>query len=157
MKSAFFFPIFWFSIMVFGQNEPIIIPLWKNGAPGFEHLKAQPEKAQDWWVKNIHNPSITMFKPADSHAIGTAVLICPGGGHRELVFDAEGKDAALYLNQFGITAFVLKYRLAREEGSPYDLNVHAKQDAHRALRTIRANAGKWHINPGKLGMLGFSA
>ncbi len=148
---------FLFSLLIYAQNEPIVIDLWKNGAPGFEHLKNEPEQAKDWWVKNIHNPSITMYKAPDSLANGTSVLICPGGGHRALVFNSEGKDAALYLNKLGITAFVLKYRLAREEGSPYDLQVHAKQDAYRAMRMIRKNSGKWNIDPNRIGMLGFSA
>lgn len=146
-----------FTVTLFAQNKPTVIPLWENGAPGFEHLKDTPEQAKDWWVKNIHNPSITVFKAADSIATGTSVLICPGGGHRELVFDAEGTDAALYFNKLGITAYVLKYRLAREEASPYKLGVHAKEDAYRAIRIIRANAEKWNVNPDKIGMLGFSA
>ncbi|NJB71030.1 acetyl esterase/lipase [Saonia flava] len=157
MKTFLIISLFIFSIIGYAQNEPIVIPLWENGAPGFEHLKNEPEQAKDWWVKNVHNPSITAFKAPDSIANGTSVLICPGGGHRELVFDAEGKDAALYLNKLGITAFVLKYRLAREEGSPYDLNVHAKEDAYRAMRTIRKNAKEWNIDPNKIGMFGFSA
>tara|TARA_R110002167_G_scaffold25714_19_gene89040 strand:- start:1188 stop:2039 length:852 start_codon:yes stop_codon:yes gene_type:complete len=157
MKSRLLCIVLFSSMAVFGQNEAVEIPLWKDGAPGFEQLRNQPEKAQDWWVKNIHNPSVTMFKPVDSLANGTSVVICPGGGHRELVFDAEGKDAARYFNKLGITAFVLKYRLAREQGSPYDLNIHPKQDALRALRTVRANAGEWHLDPDKVGMLGFSA
>lgn len=149
--------VFFFSISTYCQTKPIVVPLWNDGAPGFEHLKGEQEQAKDWWVKNIHNPSVTVFMPPADLANGTSVVICPGGGHRELVFDAEGKDAALYLNKLGITAYVLKYRLAREEGSPYELGVHAKEDALRAIRTIRANAEKWNIDPDKIGMLGFSA
>ena len=156
MKSLLKTLILLISIVGFSQNKtPEVIHLWENGTPGFEHLKNEKEQAKDWWVKNIHNPSITIFRPENPN--GTAVLICPGGGHRELVFDAEGTDAALYLNKLGVTAFVLKYRLAREENSPYDLNIHAKQDAQRALRLIRFNAEKWQVNPNKIGMLGFSA
>ena len=158
MKSFIKTTIFLISIIGFSQTEtPEVISLWENGAPGFEHLKNEPEKAKDWWVKNIHNPSITVFKPKAELANGTAVLICPGGGHRELVFDAEGTDTALFLNSLGITAFVLKYRLAREEGSPYDLNIHPKQDAQRAMRLIRHHAEKWNINTDKIGIFGFSA
>jgi len=58
------------------------VPLWPNGAPGFESRRNEPEQAKDWWVKNIHNPSITAYLPAKNLATGAAVLICPGGGHR---------------------------------------------------------------------------
>ena len=158
MKPVLKFVFVFFSLTVFSQNdEPLEISLWENGAPGFEDRKNEPEKAQDWWIKNIHNPSIIMYSPSEELVNGTAVLICPGGGHREFVYDAEGRDAALYFNKLGITAFVLKYRLAREKGSPYDLNVHPKQDALRAMRTIRYHTKKWNIDPDKIGMLGFSA
>jgi len=144
-------------ITIFCQVKPEVIPLWKNGAPGFENRKNEPERAKDWWVKNIHNPSLTMYAPSKELANGTAVVICPGGGHKALVYNSEGKNAALYLNTLGITAFVLKYRLAREEGSPYSIEQHAKQDGLRAMKLVRYNAKKWNINPNKIGMLGFSA
>ncbi|MDO3384741.1 alpha/beta hydrolase [Gilvimarinus sp. SDUM040013] len=134
-----------------------VIPLWEDGAPGFEHLKDEPELAQDWWVKNIHNPSITAFFPDPNIATGGAVLIAPGGGHRELVFEAEGVDAAKFYQDLGIAAFVLKYRLANESESPYSYPEHSTQDAARAMRVIRHNAKQWNINPDQLGMMGFSA
>ena len=151
------FLLFATSFSCFSQLSPKQIPLWSNGAPGFEHLKDEPEQAKDWWVKNIHNPSITVYYPEKSKANGTGVLICPGGGHRTLVYDAEGKDAAEFLNTLGITAFVLKYRLAREENSPYKLEEHARQDAYRAIRTIRHSASEFGVDPAKVGILGFSA
>ena len=158
MKTFFKILFLLIVTMTFSQNsEPEVVFLWENGAPGFEHLKNEKEQAEDWWVKNIHNPSITVFKPSDSISNGTSVLICPGGGHKALVFNSEGKNAALYLNSIGITAFVLKYRLAREEVSPYSLDIHPKQDALRAIRTIRSHAEEWKIDPNKIGMLGFSA
>ncbi len=144
-------------IALFSQITPKEIPLWKNGAPGFENLKDEKERAKDWWVKNIHNPSITMYAPSKELSNGTAVIICPGGGHRALVYNSEGKRAALFLNKLGITAFVLKYRLAREEGSKYTIEEHAKEDGLRAMRMVRFNANKWNIDTTKIGMLGFSA
>ena len=90
-----------------------VVYLWPEGAPGFENRKDEPEQAKDWWVKNIHSPSLTVYQPPKEKANGSAVIICPGGGHRELVFTAEGQDAAEYFNSIGITAFVLKYRLFR--------------------------------------------
>lgn len=139
------------------QEVPKQIPLWPKGAPGFENRRDEPEQAKDWWVKNIHNPSITVYRPTADKADGAAVLICPGGGHRALVYDAEGRDAATFLNGLGVTAFVLKYRLAREENSPYTLEQHVRQDAYRAMRLIRSRADEWSIDPGRLGVMGFSA
>jgi len=139
------------------QQKPLVVPLWKNGAPGFEERKNEPEQARDWWVKNIHNPSVTVFLPEKEKATGAAVVVCPGGGHRELVFNAEGVDAAEYLNSIGVAAIVLKYRLAREPNSPYKLETHVKEDAFRAMRLVRSRAQEWGIDPQRIGMLGFSA
>ncbi len=136
---------------------PEEIPLWPDGAPGFENRRNEPTVAKDWWVKNIHNPSITVYLPPPEKATGAAVVICPGGGHRELVFNAEGRDPAVYLNSIGVAAFVLKYRLAREENSPYTIENHVRQDAYRAMRMVRSNAAKWNIDPNRIGMMGFSA
>lgn len=134
-----------------------VIHLWADGAPGFEDRRDEPEEAQDWWVKNVHSPSITAFLPEPNKATGAAVLVIPGGGHRELVFDAEGTEAAVFLNDIGVAVFVLKYRLAREDGSPYKLPEHARQDAERAMRLIRSRAIEWQLDSGKVGVMGFSA
>jgi len=142
---------------LFSQSDSLVIPLWKNGAPGFENRKNEPEEAKDYWVKNIHNPSITVYFPPAALANGTAVLICPGGGHRLLVYKAEGTDPAKYLNRLGITAIVLKYRLAREPNSPYSLDKQPQEDAYRAMRMVRSRASEWKIDSSRVGMLGFSA
>jgi acetyl esterase/lipase len=134
-----------------------VIPLWPQGAPGFEERRNEPEQARDYWVKNIHNPSLTAFLPPADKNTGAGVLVIPGGGHRELVYQAEGTEPAEYLNKLGVAAFVLKYRLAREEGSPYKLDVHPRQDAQRAMRLIRSRAAEWKLDPARIGMLGFSA
>jgi len=146
-----------FSLTTFSQTQPIVIPLWKNGAPGFENLRNEPEQAKDYWVKNIHNPSITVFFPEKEKANSAAVIICPGGGHHELVFNAEGVEPAIFLNSIGVTAIVLKYRLSREDGSPYSINIHPRQDAYRAIRLVRSMASQWNIDTSRIGMLGFSA
>ena len=157
MKFLSCFVICLFSVISRADDQPQVVPLWSNGAPGFEDRRNEPEQAKDYWVKNIHNPSITVYPAPADKANGCAVLICPGGGHRELVFKAEGEDPAKFLNNLGVTAFALKYRLAREENSPYKLDVHPKQDAYRAMRLIRSRADEWHIDPKRLGILGFSA
>lgn len=138
------------------QNTPLQVPLWPNGAPGFESRRNIPEEAKDYWVKTIHNPSIAVYLPPKEKATGAAVIICPGGGHRLLVYNAEGRDAALYLNSLGVAAFVLKYRLFRQDSS-YSLEKDVKMDALRAMRLVRSRASEWGVDTGRVGMLGFSA
>lgn len=140
----------------YGPGDPVIIPLWEDGAPGFENRMDEKEEAKDYWVKNIHNPTLTAYFPEEGKANGTAVVICPGGGHRLLVITAEGRDAATFFTEQGITAFVLKYRLFREENSPYT-ETHARQDGLRALRKVRSLASRFQIDPDRIGIMGFSA
>ncbi|MEZ5278079.1 MAG: alpha/beta hydrolase [Opitutaceae bacterium] len=144
------------SALIQAQSEPVVIPLWVNGAPGYEDRRDEPELARDYWVRNIHNPSITVFRPPAEAANGCAVVIAPGGGFRELVFDAEGRQAAEYLNSIGVTAFALKYRLPDEAGSPYSYE-NVREDAYRAMRLVRSRAAEFGIDPHRIGMLGFSA
>jgi acetyl esterase/lipase len=131
--------------------------LWENGVPGFESRRSEPEQAKDYWVKNINNPSLQVVFPPAGKANGTAVVVCPGGGFRLLVYNAEGTEPAEYLAKLGITVFILKYRLPREEGSPYSLEKAPREDALRAMRQVRSRAKEYNIDPGKVGMLGFSA
>ncbi|HTU67909.1 MAG TPA: alpha/beta hydrolase [Steroidobacteraceae bacterium] len=133
-----------------------VIPLWSKGAPGFESRRDEPEKHADWWYKNIHNPSLTVFTPAPGTANGAAVIIAAGGGHRELVFNPEGVEPAQFLAKQGITAFALKYRLYREPGSPYTAE-NVAEDIRRAMRTVRARAKEWNIDPARIGVMGWSA
>src|SRR5215831_15794374 len=109
------------STTLIGQDGHIRYSLWPNGAPGSEARKNEPEQAQDYWVKNVHDPSITVYLPPPDKATGAAVVVVPGGGHRLLVFKAEGLEPAEYLASLGVAAFALKYRLAREEGSTYSI------------------------------------
>ena len=133
-----------------------VIPLWEKGAPGFESRRDEPEQHQDWWYKNIHNPSLTVFLPPAGKANGTAVIVAAGGGHRELVFNPEGVEPAQYLASLGVTAFALKYRLFREPGSKYTID-NTAEDIRRAMRTVRARASEWQIDPKRIGVMGWSA
>ena len=138
-------------------QEPQRISLWANGAPGSEARRAEPEQAKDYWVKNIHDPSITVYLPPKDKATGAGVVVIPGGGHRMLVYTAEGVEPAQYLNGLGVAAFVLKHRLQREEGSTYTIERDARADAYRALRTVRSRAAEFGVDPKRLGVMGFSA
>ena len=141
--------------------EPEAIPLWEDGAPGSEARRNEQEKVDrskgQFNVTNIHNPSITPYLPATEQANGTAIIIAPGGGHRMLCLGHEGGALGQWLADHGIAAFVLKYRLAREEGSPYQVDQHAMLDTRRAIRLVRSRAEEWNIDPARIGILGFSA
>lgn len=132
------------------------IVLWPNGAPGSEG-KTAPERIEKGNVVSVHKPSITVFLPPADKATTSAVLVIPGGGHRMLCVNHEGKNVAERLNQHGIAVFMLKHRLAREEGSTYSIMDHAVPDTQRAMRLIRSRAAEWKIDPAKLGAMGFSA
>jgi len=150
------FAAFVIAPMALAQSTPQTVYLYKNGAPGFEDRKNIPEQAADWWVKSVNNPSITVFLPDKDKATGTGVVILPGGGHRALVYNAEGVDPANFFQKLGVAAFVVKYRLAREEGSPYTID-EAGDDARRAMRTVRSRAAEWGVDPTRLGLMGWSA
>ena len=137
--------------------EPELIRLWPDGAPGSVDRMNEPETRGDWWVANVHHPSLTIHRPDPQIATGTAAVIVPGGGHRKLVIDAEGHLMAKHLQKLGVTAFVLKHRLAREENSPYQIEVHAAADGRRAMRWVRHHAADYDVDPNRIGMVGFSA
>ncbi|MDB5009847.1 MAG: alpha/beta hydrolase [Mucilaginibacter sp.] len=142
--------------MVFAQSDSVVMPLWPNGAPGFEKRRNEPEKG-DKYISNVHNPTITIFSPPKGKSNGAAVVILPGGGHRILVIHSEGYDPARYLTTLGITAIVVKYRLARDTNSPYKIEVNGKEDGYRAMRLVRSNAAKWGIDSNRIGLMAFSA
>jgi acetyl esterase/lipase len=88
---------------------------------------------------------------------GTSVIVIPGGGHKELWMDHEGYRVGELLADHGIAAFVLKYRLARAAGSPYSVEGDALADVQRAIRLVKSESRRWHLDPQRVGVLGFSA
>jgi acetyl esterase/lipase len=101
-------------------------------------------------------PTLQVFLPEKDKATGTAILICPGGSYKVLVYDGEGVTIAKQLASRGITAFVLKYRLPDDE-LIIDKSIGPLQDAQQGIKMIRENCLKWGINPSKVGVMGFSA
>jgi acetyl esterase/lipase len=144
-------------------DEPNVVRLWPNGAPGSEARMNEPEKMRDGYLSNIHHPSLTVFLPAKEKATGAAVIVAPGGGHRFLTIANEGTDVAKWLQERGIAAFVLKHRLGSDESNPkeapqpYKWDVHGVADGRRAIQIVRSRAVEWHVNPNAIGMMGFSA
>ena len=139
-------------------HAPIL--LWNQGAPGSEGKTAAEIVTNTdgtHRVSSIHKPALIAYLPAPAVATGAAVIIMPGGGHKYLAIDNEGHAVAAWLSAHGVAGFVLKYRLAREEGSTYKVAEHALQDAQRALRLVRSRAKAWRLDPARVGVLGFSA
>jgi len=123
------------------QAQPVkSFPLWPDGAPG----------AQGTADKDV--PTLTPYFPEPAKATGAAIVICPGGGYGMLARH-EGEDYARFLNEQGIAAFVLKYRL----GSSGYHHPSMLQDAARAVRTVRAQAPQWKLDPKRIGIMGSSA
>jgi acetyl esterase/lipase len=139
------------------------VPLWANGTPGSEG-KTAPEAVTvtqdgEHSLTTVNNPSITPFLVRGRTA-GTpvaAIIIAPGGGHYKLSIDSEGYNVAQYLSGHGVAAFVLKYRLAKEPGSTYTVDGDEMNDVRRAIRTVRARAAEWGVDPARVGIMGFSA
>jgi acetyl esterase/lipase len=136
---------------------PTAIPLWPDGAPGSAARRHEAEVARDYWVRNVHDPSLTAFPAPAGHNTGAAVIVIPGGGHKLLVWTNEGTKVAVALNRMGVSAFVLKYRLANEEGSHYTVAGDAADDVRRAVRWVRGHAAAYHLDPARVGVMGFSA
>jgi acetyl esterase/lipase len=135
-----------------------VVSLWPDGAPGSHSHADEPERLEDGaYVHNVHRPSLTILRADPQRANGVGIVVVPGGGHRMLVFQNEGLQPAKVLNRYGITTFVLKYRLAREPGSSYTIEGDAAADARRAVRWVRANARRFGVDPHRIGLMGFSA
>ena len=120
--------------------EPTTITLWPDGVPG----KVGDEPADQ--------PLLWYYPAPQDKACGTAVVVCPGGGYGALAVDHEGTQIARWFNSFGVTAFVLKYRLAPRYHHPAPMD-----DVQRALQYVRANAAECAIAPNRIGVMGFSA
>ncbi|MGB7761434.1 MAG: alpha/beta hydrolase [Bryobacteraceae bacterium] len=137
------------------------LPLWPNGAPA-----AAPEvdttTAKDNLIAgkplirlgNVSSPTLTVYAPRDK-STGAAVVVFPGGGYRILAIDLEGTEVCDWLNAAGLTCVLVKYRVP--DSGPYPKSSAALQDAQRALGMARSHAGEWHIDPHRIGVLGFSA
>ncbi len=146
-------------------SAPQVVLLWSDGAGDLQGADEKeitdpvdPQPGQRIKsIKNVHQPSIEVHFPPADKAVGTAIIVAPGGGHRQLVWGSEGTDIAAWLNDLGVTAVVLKYRLAQTPGYKYAVEKEALADTQRAIRIVRARASEWKINPARVGLLGFSA
>jgi acetyl esterase/lipase len=143
------------SMQTLAQQES---PLYQGPIPNSTPVKNEEvaeERNGVMIVSKISVPTLTAFLPSPEKSNGLAVVICPGGGYWVNAISHEGWDVARKLNEWGIAAFVLKYRI------PDDHMAERKwgplQDAQQAIATVRANAGKYNIDPDRIGIMGFSA
>lgn len=161
-------------------------PIWPGVAPGSEgwtRKELNTGSGGRKLVRNVVRPTLTPFPPKQGTANGTAIVIAPGGGFRFLSWESEGTKVAEWLSERGVTAFVLKYRLVdtgltdadlqksiqelvqsmRNPGGPLEhpqtkqVAELAAEDGRQAIRTVRQQAGKWKIDPKRVGIMGFSA
>jgi acetyl esterase/lipase len=135
------------------EDKPAVVYLYPPGSPTLKGENEKeiltppdPKPGDRYTIKNVHNPLIEVHLPPADKATGAAIVIAPGGGHREL-----------FLNSIGVATFILKYRLAQTPNYPYTVEGEALQDTQRALRIVRSRASEWHIDPNRVGILGFSA
>ena len=157
-----------------------VIPLYRGTPPG-STPETYPEKqyfSKVWnteVVTNVTKPTLTVFKPVPGTENGTAIIVCPGGGFMALSIDSEGIGVAKYLTAKGVTAFVLKYRLAHtgEDATQEFVTLYADRQKFRetvsnivplsiadglaAVIYVRQHASQWGVSPDRVGIIGFSA
>ncbi len=142
-------------------SQPKVVKLWPEGIPGSKGDSSYSEKitmseGRIIRCEKVVSPDLTVYLPDPEKASGAAVLICPGGGYGVLAFDHEGHAIARWLNDHGAAGIILKYRLPSDRIME-DKSTGPLQDAQEAMRVIRRNASAWNIDPGRTGVIGFSA
>jgi acetyl esterase/lipase len=157
MKPFLFaFILFSMSSIVYAQQ---VIPLYDGPVPNSKPAPGYQEKLTERnnriGITKVITPTLTAYFPTTKNS-GTAVVICPGGGYAGLASTHEGSEVAQLLASWGISAFVLKYRLP-SDSIMLDKTIGPLQDAQRAIQLVRSRATEWKIDTGKIGIMGFSA
>ncbi len=149
------------------------VPIWPQAVPDgkpvpgpeSEEQVKKPVAGKPWtWIANVTRPTMTVYAPKGKNT-GAAVVVFPGGGFEGLAIDLEGTEVCDWLTPAGVTCVVLKYRAP---SAPYNWQCNCRpdnlvtpaqalEDAQRTMRLVRLHAGKWHIDPHKIGVIGFSA
>jgi acetyl esterase/lipase len=143
----------------------LTLDLWPHGAPGAQSnagAEVDTTTAKDRLVAgkpvirlgNVSTPTLTVYSPKQKNT-GAAIVVFPGGSYHILAIDLEGTEVCDWLNSAGITCVLVKYRVP--DSGPYPKSSAALQDAQRALGIVRTHAAEWHIDPARIGVLGFSA
>ncbi len=139
------------TIALLGFAQPAETPLWPQGAPNSNGIATPEENGENGRVGNVSSPTLFCYQLPNAQQPTSAIIICPGGGYARLAMMHEGHEFAKWLNEQGVAAFVLKYRM------PNGHHEVPLSDAQQALRMVRQNAKAWNIDPNKVGIAGFSA
>ena len=148
-----------FLIPFLATSQEMKFPLYSGAIPNSIPIENTEKTVTTGAINRISNvtvPELWYFPAPKESANGTCVIICPGGGYAILASSHEGSDVAKKLNEFGVSAFVLKYRIPNDQAQP-DKSIAPLQDAQQALRVVRKRAAEFGINSKKLGIMGFSA
>ncbi|HSI10440.1 MAG TPA: alpha/beta hydrolase [Chthoniobacter sp.] len=148
------------------DSTPPVINLWPDTAPGekgdigeekdiTKPTDGKPGGKSVIRLGNVSKPTITVYAPPADKANGTAVVVCPGGGYGILALDLEGTEICEWLNSIGVTGVLLKYRVPKRPG--LEKHIAPLQDVQRAIGLVRSRAQEWHLDPTRIGVLGFSA
>lgn len=154
-------------LMACGADSQVV-NIWPGVAPGSENWTQKERTAENTpigtVVFNVVTPTLTAYLPERSKATGTGIIIAPGGAFVALAIDLEGNNVARWLQEKGIAAFVLKYRIMekRQEGIPPGMNMdeagkYGIADGIQALKVVRQHAAEWGLSPDRVGFMGFSA
>ena len=158
-RSVLVIFLFWFQCAQAQAPAAVEVPLWPGAVPD---AQAAPGPQQEW--TNIVRPTMTVYPPKQANS-GVAVVVFPGGGFEGLAIKIEGTDICAWLTSKGITCVLLKYRVP---SLPYDWHCKCRpdnlvtptpalEDAQRTMGLMRQRAAEWHVDPRKIGVLGFSA
>ena len=154
-------------LLTLSSGQAPVVKIWPGVAPGSEKWTHQERVIENTplgaVIFNVVTPTLTAYLPERSKATGTGVIIAPGGAFVALAIDLEGTNAARWLQERGIAAFVLKYRIVekRQDGIPA-MNMdtagrYGIADGIQALKVVRQHAAEWGLSPDRIGFLGFSA
>jgi acetyl esterase/lipase len=142
-------------------NAQTVVPLWPHGTPEPAQTTDPETNMKDDAghltnrLTNITQPTMTVFLPQHSMGVTSAAVVFPGGSYQRLAWDKEGLDVCRWLNSVNMACLLVKYRVP-EQGH-YPENKADLEDAQQAMRVARAHAEEWHINPVRIGVIGFSA
>jgi acetyl esterase/lipase len=155
------------SVFIASTLHAQVVNVWPGVAPGSEHWTQKERTIENTpvgtVVMNVVTPTLTAYLPDRAKATGTGVIIAPGGAFVALTVSLEGADLAHWLQQRGIAAFLLKYRLVEKRGNGIpDMNMdtagrYGMADGIRAVSVVRQHAKEWGVSPNRVGFIGFSA
>jgi acetyl esterase/lipase len=173
MRSWLFFAVCMSTVgLAIAADNPLVVEIWPGSVPdetgnvGAEKTVMSPRldhkqvevTESTRMLTNVSRPTITLYRPSKDKDVGTAVIICPGGGYWNLYWQLEGEEVARWLNSLGVTGIILKYRVPRMPDEPKDQPARRPlQDAQRAVSLVRSKASLWRIGRQRIGIIGFSA